>query len=234
MQTTQSFRLSILLALPVLAFFNMGAEGGCANAEDSEDVAADRLYAQHWLYYNAKSDKTDVRAAFRFGNELGTIVQLNPPAKVSFGTTPLGFDPNWGWHHTEVAGVADNGTIVYVDKEGKESRVPTGTLGRIAFANTPIALDRTASATLAWQGAALEQGENVELFVSSTSNAANFVTFGTSAAGATSVVLTPDLLSRLPPGPIALAFKRHKVTRPDAKTKVSLSYESLNASGDLR
>ncbi len=69
--------LPTLLAL--LAFANMGAEGGCAGAEDSDDVAQDRIVSQVWLYYNAKIDRTDVRATYRFGNELGTVLQLKAP-----------------------------------------------------------------------------------------------------------------------------------------------------------
>lgn len=234
MQLSQLWRVSILVVLPILAVFNMGAEGGCANSENAEDVAQDRITAQHWLYYSAKSDKTDVRAAYRFGNELGTVLQLNPPAKVSFGTTPLGFDPNWGWHHAEVSGVANNGALIYVDKDGLESRLQTGVIGPIAFAAGPLSFSRTESASLTWQGTPLATGEDVELFVASAANRLNFVRFTANAPGATAVVVTPDRLAQLPPGGAVFTLKRHKNTRPDEKTKLTLSYESLEVAGELR
>ena len=234
MNTLNFWRQSILVILPTLAFFNMGAEGGCANSEDSSDVAQDEIVAQHWLYYNAKSDKTDVRSTFRFGNDLGTVLQLNAPAKVSFGTMPLGFDPNFGWHHSEVPGVANNGTIVYLNNEGQEARLQTGVIEPIAFATGPLAFARAESASLAWQGTPLQPGEDVELFVASAANRLNFVRFTASAAGATAVVMTPDRLAQLPPGGAIFALKRHKNSRPNAKTKLTVSYESLDAAGELR
>lgn len=234
LRSQQISTFSVLVVFPVLAFFNMGAEGGCANAEDSSDVAQDEIIAQHWLYYNAKTNKTDVRSTYRFGNELGTVLQLRPPAKVSFGTTELGFDPNWGWHHIEVPGVADSGTLIYVDSEGKESRLATGTIAPIALSAGPLSFPRDANTALAWQGAPLQAGEDVELFVASSTNRLNFVRFTENKVGATTVVMTPDRLAQLPEGSTLFALKRHKSSRPDARTKLTHSYETVDVMGELR
>lgn len=219
--------------LALLAFGSMGADKGCANAQDSSNVAQDAIVAQEWVIYDARTDKTTARATFRFGNDLGTVLQLQPPAQVTFGPSgPLAFDANWGWHHVDLAGRVDAGTFVFRDDASVEHRTTVP-----AFAATELPavarLPRASASMLAWQGAALADGETVEVFLASTANRANIVRFATSAAGATAVVLTPDLLAQLPPGGVVVSLNRHRTLRPDARTKVTTTWAAHDATATL-
>lgn len=235
-------RTLLVVTLSLLALSSMGADGGCAGAQDSDDVAQDRIFTHIWLYHHAKTNTTDVRATFRFGHELGTVLQLNAPSRAAFqspsgstsGSKELGFDPNWGWHHIQVTGVADGGALIYTNNDGKQTTTPTGTIPRIAFSGTISSIARDVDTTIAWQGSPLEAGEDVELFVASVANRLNVARFTANQARSQSVVLTPSGLSQLPPGPVLMAFKRHKNQRVDDRTRLTLSYETVDVSATLQ
>lgn len=206
--------LRFLGFLALLALSSTGAgEGGCARAEDSSDVAQDEIVAQYWLYHNANTDQTHVRATYRFGNDLGTILELSPPAGVTFGRTALGFDRNWGWHETVVAGVADGGTFVYTDTEATVSRVDVAPLPRIDMPAEIGPLKRDGAFTLTWVGAPLVAGEDVEVVVANAKNRLTFVRFDQATVGATNIVLGRDRLQQLPPGQAVLSIRRHRAVR---------------------
>ncbi len=110
----------------------------------------------------------------------------------------------------------------------------TGVIPLIALPVGPLSFPRDSNAALTWQGEPLQSGEDVELFVASSANRLNFVRFTENKVGATNVVMTPDRLAQLPAGGVLIALKRHKNSRPDERTKLTLSYETLGVMGDLR
>ena len=54
----------------------------CQKAEPSSDVNQDKIHQYLELYYNAAEDKTYAIAQFRFGNAIGTPLELSSATNI--------------------------------------------------------------------------------------------------------------------------------------------------------
>ena len=175
--------------------------------EDSADVNQDRIHTDYEVFYNSNTDKTWVVARFRFGNNTGTLLELNDPANVSFNGEDLPYNVLFGGHYKEYAGQVTTGTFEYTDVDGStfSNEVP-----EYDVADFPPDLDtisKSEAYELEWMGTALTADQYVGIFIGSWA-------WGQDAAflqvneGATSVIMGKDRLEDLPLGQSTIFMDR--------------------------
>lgn len=112
MKTTTS--LSIRTIAFVSALITMLAFTSC-NKEDSDSVNQDKIYTAYEFNYNKNTDITSVRVWFRFGNILGTPLELKSPACIAFNGDTMPFKSSLSYYELLYPGTLTTGTFVYND-----------------------------------------------------------------------------------------------------------------------
>jgi len=162
----------------------------CAK-EDAADVNQDKIWTEYLVHYNENDDKTHVVARFRFGNAMGTLLELvdTTGASVSFNGTPMPYSIFWSGHHLEFAGNVTTGTFDYVNTEGTvySNSVPSGT-DVIAFPSDFDTIAKSQAETFTWVGNPLSANQSVGIYVGSYGWNKDAL-FYTNAVGANSLVM---------------------------------------------
>ena len=206
--------LATVLALACLPL--IAAKSDCGG-QTSDAVAQDGIYTGYWLYYDANTDQTYARAQFRFGNALGTTLELTAPAAVSFAGKPLSWNPLLVWHETTLAGKVASGTYNYINTAGLRLENPVQILRSIDLpGNFPSTLARSQSFTLTWVGEPIAQDEDLEVVLANQQDPLKFVRFDQINKGSTDLVLSAAQLNQLPAGATSVALRRHQNGVPAA------------------
>jgi len=179
------------------------------NVEDAADVNQDKIYTDYELFYDANTDKSTAVARFRFGDAIGTILQLmdTTSAYVTFNGDTLTYNWVWSAHTKEYAGLVSSGTFVYENLNGDVFTNTLPAFDTIAFAPDLDTIVRSQANTITWVGSPLAADQTVGIFVGSW-------TWGQDAAalqtnlGATNLILGLNDVSNLPVGPSTLYMDR--------------------------
>jgi hypothetical protein len=145
----------------IILFAIVGLIVSCER-ENSEDVNQDRIFTEYELYYNANEDKTYATARFRFGNALGTLLELTSPSEVRFNGDLLSFKSGLVYYEKQYAGFVSNGTFSWKDTDGVEF-TNVVSINTIDYPSTLDTIPRTAAFELFWVGDSLSAGETVIL-----------------------------------------------------------------------
>ena len=183
------FSLSLLFAV----FFT------ACTGESAGDVNQDRIYTEYEQFYNSNSGTTTVIARFRFGNALGTILELDSTDNVKFNGDDLPYSIFWGAHVREYVGNIAPGTFVYTNLDGNVFTNTVPTFETIDFPSNFTELSRSSAYDFQWTGTALGQNQEVGVFVGSWAWGDDTWNF-TSSVGATNMVFGVNSLSNLPLG----------------------------------
>lgn len=196
-------------------------------SEESASVNQDKIYTSYELKYDQNTDKTYTIAQFRFGNILGTLLQLSDPAEVRFNDDVLSFKPGLIYYEKEYAGKITSGTFTYKDATGVTYTNTASNLPTIAFPANFTGVTRNQANTFTWTGTPLTAGEEVFLFIGNTTTV-NTQTFYTNKVGATNLVLSAEKLNNLAPGVAAEAdLYRDRIDSLSQKTSAG-GYLKLN------
>lgn len=177
-------RLSFLsLSLIVLTGLFMFS----CESEPSIDVNQDKIWVEYELIYDASSDKTIAFALFRFGNSLGTQLELSDPASVTFEGENLLFNPILARHEIKLDGLVSQGSFVYTDTDANVFTNATPSIESADFPATPanLPLSKSADYDIVWDGISLgaNQGVSVlvgpKLFIEEDLNATSITIFAT-------------------------------------------------------
>ncbi|MEL7530493.1 MAG: hypothetical protein AAFN10_04255 [Bacteroidota bacterium] len=136
-------------------------------SEPSIDVNQDKIWVEYELIYDATEDKTTAFALFRFGNSLGTQLELSDPASVTFEGETLLFNPILARHELELDGLVNQGSFVYTDTEANVFTNQTPIMGSADFpTNLPsLTLSKSADYELVWEGSAVGENQGVSVLV---------------------------------------------------------------------
>ncbi|MFN7118125.1 MAG: hypothetical protein ACK4TA_15100 [Saprospiraceae bacterium] len=189
----------LLFALAIISTLFTACE-----SEESASVDQNKIYTTYELLYDQNTDKTYARAQFRFGNALGTILQLSAPAEVRFNNDVLDYKPILAYYEKEYAGKITSGTFTYEGTDGVAYSNSVNGLPNIDFPANFTAVTRNQANDFAWTGSPLAAREEVFLFLRNTTTT-NLQTFYTNAVGATKMVLSAEKLNNLAPGVAAEA-----------------------------
>ena len=128
-------------------------------SELSEDVNQDRIWTNYELFYDQESDKTLAIAVFRFGNALGTRLELSGAADITFNNQDMVWKVGLARYELEFDGWVKDGTFVYTDAEENTFTNVLPTMRSAIFPDNPtvIALSKSEDYTLAWEGTPLAE-----------------------------------------------------------------------------
>lgn len=167
--------------------------------ESAGDVNQDRIYTEYEQFYNSNTGTTTVIARFRFGNALGTILELDSTDNVKFNGDDLPYSIFWGAHVREYVGNIAPGTFVYTNLDGNVFTNTVPTFETIDFPSNFTELSRSTPYDFQWTGTAIGQNQEVGVFVGSWAWGDDTWNF-TNSVGATNMVFGINSLSNLPLG----------------------------------
>jgi len=200
--------LKSCLLLITISIFSLLANS-CQKAEDSADVNQDRIHQYLELYYNSREDKTYAYAQFRFGNSIGTPLELSGAANVTVDGNTMSWNSTlninryeWNW-----TGKVSSATFVYSDLDGNVF-TNTATINDIALPTTLDTISKAVAYNLAWVGNALSADEAVWVYINENQQV-NGALFKQSLTNSTSITLTQDKLNNIDPNIITLWMDRH-------------------------
>lgn len=218
-----------LIALLALSALAMSA---CQMAEQSVNVNQQRIWTSYELHYDANTDLTTAKASFRFGNSLGTPLDLTSPSEVRFNGEPLSrtVQPGTGFvsYERTFAGEVSAGTFRFVDTEG-EAYSNSVTLRPVAFPAAVGPIDNDGAYAFEWVGTALASGEDVSVTLTrfGTQGAALGL-FRQTQDGSRTLVMDAVQLRSVTPGDVTLKMNREwtgtPTRAPDAGGKVTLRW----------
>ena len=203
-----------LLNLLLIAFYFM-ASTGCLR-ESSEDVNQDKIHTEYELYYDANADKTYARAIFKFGNIVGTLLELSDSSQVSFNGQVLTFKQALSYYEREFPGFVQSGTFVWIDTEGNTfSNIIN--INPIGYPSNLDTVSRNQNFELVWTGSALADKENVTLTVNGE-NEADLQIFFQDDLNSQSIILDKNKLQNLGAGPGKMYLDRRYMPPLQQKT----------------
>ena len=207
MRTLQSTLSFFLLFTTVIAL--SGLTQSCQKAEDSADVNQDRIHQYLELFYDEAQDKTYAYAQFRFGNAIGTPLQLATNATVSVEGNTMSWNDNFNLnrYEWEWTGKRNSATFTYTDNDGN-TFVNTVIINDIGFPASLDTISKDSSYNLVWTGDPLAADEAVWVSINED-NEANAATFNQNDQGSTSITLTKDGLSKIDPSSVTLWIDRN-------------------------
>lgn len=86
------------------------------NKEDSDSVNQDKIYTAYEFDYDKNTNITYARAWFRFGNILGTPLELKDPgATITFNGDTMPFKSSLSYYELQFPGALTTGTFIYTD-----------------------------------------------------------------------------------------------------------------------
>ncbi|MEL6588662.1 MAG: hypothetical protein AAFP02_05980 [Bacteroidota bacterium] len=159
MKRLSFFSLSLILLVGLFMF--------SCESEPSIDVNQDRIWVEYELLYDAAEDKTTAFALFRFGNSIGTQLELSDPATVTFEGENLLFNPILARHEIELDGLVSEGTFVYTDTDGSVFSNQTPSISSADFPATPspLPISKSADYDIIWDGSPLGADQGLSVLV---------------------------------------------------------------------
>jgi len=203
-------KLSLLLAIIVLM---------CAcETESSDEVTPSSVYQSYAFTYDKSLDKTYALAEFRDGGPFGNDIVLVSPAQAIFNGDLLHYQAiPWDliyYHYgKEYDGVILTGTYVYTESDGKAFANIVDMTGMEIDFQTNHGLDTISKSTdlvFTWSGAAVANGETVELSFNVFNDTTTMISKSTSEAGDVSITFTTADFSTLATGKCELVLERYK------------------------
>jgi hypothetical protein len=194
------FLLQAFVAALVLFSF------AACETEDSGTVDQTRIFTYYEIFYDKAKNTTTAVAAFRFGNGLGTLLDLTSPSEVSFNGDVLTFNATLGRYEKEYAGQwIKTGTFKFKDTQGNTFTNTTPEMQAADFPATPdvLPLSKSADFILVWMGTPLRQNEQVGALLVGTG-----VTFGTKNTGAANFIITKNAIANTPTADYVLSMDR--------------------------
>ena len=196
----------LLLFLATVALSSLTQS--CQKAEDSADVNQDKIHQYLELFYDEAQDKTYAYAQFRFGNAIGTPLQLANAASVSVEGSTMSWNDNFNLnrYEWEWTGKRNTATFLYTDNDGN-TFTNTVTLNDIGFPMTLDTISKDSAYNLVWMGDPLGADEDVWVSINED-NEVNAATFNQNNQGATSITLNKAGLSKIDPSSVTLWMDR--------------------------
>lgn len=190
-------------------------------SESSDDVNQDKIFAMYSLDYSAEEDKSYAEAAFRFGNALGTALELENPAKIEFNGNMMQWVDLLAFYRKEIGGPLDSGTFVFTDGDLNEFTNSAVLAPSIALPNID-SIPSSSSYTLTWVGDPVAADEEITVTMDGLGES-DYMLFKESAPGSTSIVLDKDDLQSIIGGEATIQIKR----------KVSYDLQQASSEGGM-
>lgn len=235
MKTAKSpcIKVTALLSALMLMF----AFTSC-NKEDSDSVNQDKIYTVYEFDYDKNTNITYARAWFRFGNILGTPLELKDPgASITFNGDTMPFKSSLSYYELQFPGILATGTFVYTDLNN-DTYTNTVTMAKaIDLPNTISTIQRSANNQITCVGDSLGASEKFVTRVANSGNT-NAQYFTTTGVGAQTVTLLSSQLSLMAQGTGTIRLERTFEPALQQKTlaggSISTTYKALERTANIQ
>ncbi len=193
--------------------------------EPSSSVDQDKIWTRYEIKYDKNTDKTTAYAEFRFGNALGTKLELSDPALVTFNGTTMPFNAVTANYELELGGMVPAGTFVYTDLDNNVFANSTDSLQSVEFPSAAITIDSGSDYVLNFVGEPIGSNDLVNVVIADKS-------FTTAVEGATSITLGGVQTGEITNGPHIAYMWRSLVRNVGQGTSeggtIFLTYQAFN------
>jgi hypothetical protein len=195
-----------IIFLGIASIVAMFIVSSCAR-ENSDDVNQDRIYCEYELFYNANEDKTYARAIFKFGNALGTLLELSDPSEVKFNGDLLTFKTALAYYEKDYAGFIESGTFEWTDADGNTFSNSIS-ITEIAYPAVLDTIHRDAAYELFWLGDSLSANHSV-ILTANGEDEGDAQIFTQTNVNSKSIILPLNQLQQIGQGPGTLWMDRY-------------------------
>ena len=202
----KAFKTGLLLIVSItLAMLSQA----CQKAEDYSDVNQDKIHQNIELQYNSAEDKTYATVQFRFGNAIGTPLELAGTAKVTVDGNTMAWNDNFNLNRYEwsATGKLSSATFEYTDIDGNVF-TNTATINDIEFPTTFTTISKAQSYDLIWVGSSLNTDDEVWVYLNED-NEANGALFKQTNDNATSITIDKAGMAKIDPSTITVWIDRN-------------------------
>lgn len=207
------------------------------NNEESDSVNQDKIYTLYEFDYDKNTDITHARAWFRFGNLLGTPLQLKFPATIVFNGDTMAFKSTLSYYELQFPGQLTNGAFVYKDLD---NITYTNTITMAKAIDLPSTIDtihRTINTQISCMGDSLGASEKFEVKVDGIGNSDEQF-FTATGVGAYIVTLLSSQMTLITPGAGTIRLKREYKPTLQQKTlaggSISSVYTALERAANIQ
>ncbi|MES2593190.1 MAG: hypothetical protein V4608_15010 [Bacteroidota bacterium] len=237
MKPTTSLSVIKTTVLTSTLMIMMFAFTGC-DKEDSDSVNQDKIYTAYEFDYDKNTDITYARVWFRFGNILGTPLELKSPATITFNGNAMPFKSSLSYYELKIPGnLTATGNFVYTDLS---SNIFTNTITMAKAISLPATINtiqRSTNNQLTCVGDSLGASETFKTKVMGPGNA-DAQYFTTTGVGAQSVTLLSSQLTLVSAGTGSIKLERQYSPALQQKTlaggSITSCYTALERSVSLQ
>ena len=204
--------------------------------EASINIDQNRIYSDYEVKYDQESNRTTVQATFRVDHNSGKKLELTYPSRVGFNEEAMSWRNLAGIYEAHFSGNITHGSFTYFDAEGNRFDNAGAAINPIDLPYGMNNISKNGNFFLPWNGAALQQGETVEVVISGGSQSGK-ETFQATVVGASYISLPEYKLDRLEVGTARIQISREKTVSLQQSNlsggRITSKYESREIMVDI-
>ncbi|MFN8699221.1 MAG: hypothetical protein ACK500_00060 [Flavobacteriales bacterium] len=197
--------------------------------EDSSSVDQSRIWTNYTVEYNAAENLTKATAQFRFGNSVGTVLELSDPAEVSANGQNLIFNNVLAPYSYDFVGLVEPVAFTYSDTEGNVFNNSVNVPAPVTLPSTVTEISKSQAFLLYWEGDALGPNEIMYVYIQEQNGTDIRLSFAADT-GDEYITISTSELQDLNTGPANLRLERAFVTSslidPGAGGRINATYKS--------
>jgi len=215
-------RLFLLISLALISLIS-------CQKEQSSAVDQSRIWTNYRAEFDEAENLTKTTSQFRFGNALGTILQLTSPAKVTANAQSTAYSPLLGVYERAFVGLVQNTEFVYTDLDGNTFVNSVSIPPSVHLPEEVTTIPKGAAYLLYWDGQPLAFNETMSVYLRETNGTDVRLAFAISQ-GDVYITIPASALQNLNTGPANLRLERSVVTsqlsHPGGGGRLNASYRS--------
>lgn len=223
-------RNTIAIGLLSVLFFT------ACKKEASINIDQNRIYSDYEVKYDQESNRTTVQATFRVDHNSGKKLELTYPSRVGFNEETMAWRNLAGIYEANFSGNITHSSFIYFDADGNRFDNAGATINPIDLPYGMNNISKNGNFFLPWNGAALQQGETVEVVISGGSQSGK-ETFQATVVGASYISLPEYKLDRLEVGTARIQISREKTVSLQQSNlsggRITSKYESREIMVDI-
>lgn len=161
--------------------------------KSNEAIDPDRIYSYYELRYDHEMGQTVAKAMLHLDGPEGALIELAPPAEISFNEDLLLFNPENKEHLSNYTYLVDSGTFRYINSDGKTIVNSTPKLREASLPHLE-SISRNKDLLFKWIGEPVGEKESILLTLEGSERAA---TFQSSKPGETEMVIPASEIKAL-------------------------------------
>lgn len=197
--------------------------------EDSSSVDQSRIWTNYTVEYDAAENLTKTIAQFRFGNSVGTVLELSDPASVSANGQDFIFNNVLARYSYDFVGLVEPVAFSYTDTENNVFNNSVSVPAPVSLPSTVTEISKAQAFLLYWEGESLGPNEIIYVYIQEQNGTDIRLSFAADA-GDEYINISTSALQDLNTGPANLRLERVYINSslidPGAGGRINATYKS--------